>query len=173
MGNLRSSVTPISDGIAPNSGCRGLLNVNDPVRIGRHPKFCGSVENAPCRSFVGGTWSHFKLTHYRTRGSVLICRFRRLARADRPGPAYVSGMRRASPLPTFYICPCPQTDLWRIRAIWPDGHNRQVKGVGFPTTRECWMWIRLCSKPWISAQCPKGHKSKTKLESPRRVSKPA
>ena len=52
-------------------------------------------------------------------------------------------------LPTFRIVPCTQTDLWRIRARWPDGRHRQVKGVGFTTTRECWQWVRLHSGPWI------------------------
>ena len=52
-------------------------------------------------------------------------------------------------LPTFMIVPCTQTDLWRIRARWPDGRNYLVGKVAFPTTRECWQWIRLHSWAWI------------------------
>jgi len=36
-------------------------------------------------------------------------------------------MRRES-LPAFDVVPCPSADLWRIRARWPDGRNRQVRG---------------------------------------------
>jgi hypothetical protein len=54
-------------------------------------------------------------------------------------------------LPTFTVVPCTQTDLWRIRARWPDGRNHLIAGVGFSTTRECWNWIRLRSIPILQS----------------------
>ncbi len=52
------------------------------------------------------------------------------------------------------VVPCTQTDLWRLRARWPDGRQRLVKGVGFPTERECWMWVRLESEAWMRLLSP-------------------